>query len=298
MSAASVPNAAPCLVTVPFALSKNADPTGRSSGAGAEEDAVLVEGKVAIVSGVGPGLGQAIAHALAREGAQVVLAARTEPYLREVAAEINSLGGTALAVATDITDREQCERLAATAAEELGGVDVLVNSAFVYDPLLPFEAVNLDEWRRAYEINVFGSLQVTQAALPHLKERGGGSIVFINTMSARKVRGEDGGYASSKGALLVAAQTLSKELGPHRIRVNSVLPGWMWGPPVQQYLARQVEERRVPFEELVGEITARIPLGEIPPQEDVANAVVFFASDLSRFVTGQTLDVNGGEWCA
>jgi NAD(P)-dependent dehydrogenase (short-subunit alcohol dehydrogenase family) len=259
---------------------------------------VLVEGKVAIVSGVGPGLGQAIANALAREGAQVVLAARTEAYLDEVAAGIRDAGGTALVVPTDITDREQCDRLAATAAAELGGVDVLVNGAFVYDPLLPFEAVDLAEWRRAYEINVWGSLEVTQATLPYLKKRGGGSIVFINTMSARKVRGEDGGYASSKGALLVVAQTLSKELGPHRIRVNSVLPGWMWGPPVQQYLARQAEQRQVPFEEVVGEITARIPLGEIPPQDDVANAVVFFASDLARSVTGQTLDVNGGEWCA
>lgn len=259
---------------------------------------MLVEGKVAIVSGVGPGLGQAIAHALAREGARVALAARTGAYLEEVAAEIEAGGGTALAVPTDITDRAQCDRLVARVGAELGGVDVLVNSAFVYDRLLPFEAVDLDEWRRAYEVNVFGSLELTQATIPSLKRRGAGSIVFINTMSARKVRGEDGGYASSKGALLVLARTLSKELGPYQVRVNSVLPGWMWGPPVQQYLARQAEQRQVPFEEVVAEITANIPLGAIPPQEDVANAVVFFASDLSRFVTGQTLDVNGGEWCA
>ena len=259
---------------------------------------MLVQDKVAIVSGVGPGLGQAIAHALAREGARVVLAARTESYLQEVAAEIESAGGTALVVPTDVTDRDQCDRLAATTVAELGGVDVLVNSAFVYDPLLAFETVDLDEWRRAYEVNVFGSLELTQATVPYLRKRGGGSIVFINSMSARKVRGEDGGYASSKGALLVLARTLSKELGPHGIRVNSVLPGWMWGPPVQQYLARQAQQRQVPVEEVVAEVTANIPLGTIPPQEDVANAVVFFASDLARFVTGQTLDVNGGEWCA
>ena len=259
---------------------------------------MLVQDKVAIVSGVGPGLGQAIAHALVREGARVVLAARTESYLQEVAAEIESAGGTALVVPTDVTDRDQCDRLAATTVGELGGVDVLVNSAFVYDPLLAFETVDLDDWRRAYEVNVFGSLELTQATVPYLRKRGGGSIVFINSMSARKVRGEDGGYASSKGALLVLARTLSKELGPHGIRVNSVLPGWMWGPPVQQYLARQAQQRQVPFEEVVAEVTANIPLGTIPPQEDVANAVVFFASDLARYVTGQTLDVNGGEWCA
>ena len=115
-------------------------------------------------------------------------------------------------------------------------------------------------------------------------------------MSARKIRSEDGGYASSKGALLTAAQTLAKELGPDRIRVNSVVPGWMWGPPVQTYVSWKSRERGMPEEEFVAEIVANIPLGEIPPQEDVADAVVFFASDLARSVTGQTLDVNGGEW--
>ena len=257
---------------------------------------VLVEGKVAIVSGIGPGLGQATAHALAREGAQVVLAARTETYLKEVAAEIEAGGGTALTVPTDITDPDACARLAATAAAELGGVDVLVNSAFLYQPLERFEDANLDFWREVHEVNLWGSLRLTQATIPFLRERGGGSIVFVNSMSARKIRSEDGGYASSKGALLTAAQTLAKELGPDRIRVNSVVPGWMWGPPVQTYVSWQAEERGISPEEFVAEIVANIPLGEIPPQEDVANAVAFLASDLARSVTGQTLDVNGGEW--
>jgi NAD(P)-dependent dehydrogenase (short-subunit alcohol dehydrogenase family) len=259
---------------------------------------VLVEGKVAIVSGVGPGLGQATAHALAREGARVVLAARTEAYLKEVAAEIEAGGGTALTVPTDITDRDACARLVAAAVSELGGVDVLVNSAFLYQPLERFEDANLDFWREVHDVNLWGSLRLTQATIPSLKDRGGGSIVFVNSMSARKIRSEDGGYASSKGALLTAAQTLAKELGPHRIRVNSVVPGWMWGPPVQAYVAWKSQERGMSEDEFVAEIVANIPLGEIPPQEEVANAVVFFASDRARCVTGQTLDVNGGEWFA
>jgi NAD(P)-dependent dehydrogenase (short-subunit alcohol dehydrogenase family) len=257
---------------------------------------VLLDGKVAIVSGVGPGLGHATARALAREGARVALAARTESFLNDVAAEIEAGGGAALAVPTDITDAAQCARLADTAADELGGLDILVNSAFRMDPYLPFDQVDLSRWRKVYDVNVFGSLQLTQAAVPHLRTRGGGSIVFVSSMSARKIRSAEGGYASSKGALLTAAQVLAKELGPDGIRVNSVVPGWIWGPPVQQYVDWEVQRRGVSADDVVAEITAAIPLGEIPPQDDIANAVVFFASGLSRCITGQALDVNGGEW--
>ena len=256
----------------------------------------LLDGKNAIVSGIGPGLGQAIAHAFAREGATVVLSARTESYLQEVAREIEEAGGRAIPVPTNIVDEEQCRRLVDTAVAELGGVDVLVNSAFRMDPMQPFDAVDLSLWRKVFDVNVFGSLQLTQAAVPALKERGAASIVFVNSMSARKIRGAEGGYASSKGALLVAARTLAKELGPDGIRVNTVVPGWIWGPPVQLYVDWQVQERGLSPDEVVAEITDAIPLGAIPPQDDVANAVVFFASDLARCITGQSLGVNGGEW--
>jgi NAD(P)-dependent dehydrogenase (short-subunit alcohol dehydrogenase family) len=132
--------------------------------------------------------------------------------------------------------------------------------------------------------------------VPHLKGRGGGSIVFVNSMESRKIRAGSGDYASSKGALLTATRVLATELGEHRIRVNSVVPGWMWGPNVQVYVEWQSTERGVTPDEIVAEITEQIPLGTIPPSEDVAEAIVFFASDMSRSVTGQSLGVNGGEW--
>jgi NAD(P)-dependent dehydrogenase (short-subunit alcohol dehydrogenase family) len=256
----------------------------------------LLDGKVAIVSGVGPGLGQAIARAFAREGAAVALAARTEEYLEEVAGEIEADGGRALPVPTNLVDADQCARLVGVTARELGGIDVLVNSAFRMDPFQPFAEVDLVRWRKVFDVNVFGSLQLTQAAVPALKGRGGGSIVFVASMSARKVRAAEGGYAASKGALLTAVKSLALELGPDQIRVNSVVPGWIWGPPVQHYVEWQVRERGLTPDEIIGEITAQIPLGAIPPQDDVANAIVFFASDLARWITGQALDVNGGEF--
>jgi NAD(P)-dependent dehydrogenase (short-subunit alcohol dehydrogenase family) len=256
---------------------------------------MLLNDKVGIVSGVGPGLGRQIALAFAREGAAVVLGARTGSYLETVRAEIEALSGRAAVAATDITDATQCERLVDTARDAFGRVDVLVHNAFAPDVFQPFETVDIDAWRHIMDVNLFGSLQLTKAAIPTMKAEGSGSIVFVNSMIVRKILPLQGGYATSKGALLTAAQVLAKELGPHHIRVNSIVPGWMWGPSVQGYFRMMETQTGRPSQDQYDEIAAQIPLGEIPPDEDCANAAVFFASDLSAVVTGQALDVNGGE---
>jgi NAD(P)-dependent dehydrogenase (short-subunit alcohol dehydrogenase family) len=257
---------------------------------------MLLKDKVAIVSGVGPGLGRATALALAREGAAVGLAARTEERVRSVADEIEAMGGRAIPLATNIVDADDCARAVAKTVEAFGGLDILVNSAFRGDGGASFADADLAKWRKVFEVNVWGSLQLTQAAVPALKQRGGGSVVFVNSMSARKIRPNEGSYASSKGALLVAVRSLATELGADGIRVNSVIPGWIWGPNVQLYVDWQISERGVTQEEVIAEITEAIPLGFIPPQEDIAEAILFFASDMSRVITGQSLDVNGGEY--
>jgi len=263
---------------------------------------MLLEGKVAIVSGVGPGLGQANARALAREGATVVLAARNADYLATVQAEIEADGGRAAAVPTNLVDQEQVGALVARTLAEYGQLDILVNNAFRMDTFQPFEAVDLAKWRKIFEVNVWGALGLTQACLPHLKDsaaqRGDASIVFIISMSMRKIRELEGGYSSSKAAVQTAAKTMAVELGPVGVRVNCVAPGWIGGPNVETFIRMDSEARNVSPDVVRGEIEARIPLGLIPPQDDIANAVVFFASPWSRVITGQTLDVNGGEWLA
>jgi NAD(P)-dependent dehydrogenase (short-subunit alcohol dehydrogenase family) len=255
---------------------------------------VLLEGKVVIVSGVGPGLGREIAVALAREGAAVVMGARTEPYLEEVASDIERSGGRVRYARTDITDVDQCQGLVASALRAFGRVDCLVNNAFRFDAFQAFEDVDLAEWRRIFDVNVFGSLQLTKQVVPPMKAQGGGSIVFINSMIIRKILPRQGGYAASKAALMTAAQVLAKELGPYHIRVNSVVPGWMWGPSVEGWFQARAA-RGVSVQEQYDAIARDIPLGIIPTDDDCAKAVVFFASDLSAVVTGQSLDVNGGE---
>jgi NAD(P)-dependent dehydrogenase (short-subunit alcohol dehydrogenase family) len=256
---------------------------------------MLLEGKHAIVTGVGPGLGRAAALALAREGASVALVARNEERLAAIAAEIADAGGRALAVPGNVTKPEDCARIAETAAAELGGIDVLVNSAFRGDVFQPFADVDLAQWRKIFDVNLWGALQLTQACVPALRAGGGGSVVMVASMSARKIRPNEAGYAASKGALLTATKSLAQELGPDGIRVNAVVPGWIWGPNVQLYVDWQANDRGIAAEEVIAEITAAIPLGEIPPQEDIAEAIVFFASPMARVITGQALDVNGGE---
>src|SRR5436190_9498449 len=153
---------------------------------------MLLEGKVAIVSGVGPGLGQANARALAREGATVVFAARNADYLAEVQAGIEADGGRALAVPTNLVEPEQVAALVTRTIDTYSRLDILVNNAFRMDVMQPFDAVELVKWRKIFEVNVWGALGLTQACVPHLvksaAEHGDASIVFIISMSMRKIR--------------------------------------------------------------------------------------------------------------
>lgn len=256
----------------------------------------LVDGQVAVVTGVGPGLGRAGAVALAREGAAVVLVARSADRLDAIAAEIADAGGRALAVPGSVTHPEDCERIAAAALDEFGAIDVVVNSAFRGDTFQAVADADLDVWRKIFEVNFYGAVNMTRACLPALRARGGGSIVMIASQSARKIRANEAGYAASKSALITLTRSLATELAADRIRVNAVVPGWIWGPNVQMYIDWQTSSRGISRDQVIAEITREIPLGEITPQEDIAESIVFFASPMARMITGQTLDVNGGEY--
>ncbi len=182
-----------------------------------------------------------------------------------------------------------------TAADRFGGVDAVVQVAAFETITSTMEQTTPDEWRQSFDTNVVGSVQVARAATPHLKARGGGSIVFIGTQAMWLPQMPQLAYGASKGALLSAMYYLVQELGPAKIRVNMVVPTWMWGPPVQMYVKFQAQSRGVEENDIVREITANMPLGEIPADEDVAEAVIFLCSDRARMITGQTLTVNAGE---
>ena len=257
---------------------------------------MLLRDRIGIVSGIGPGVGRCVALAFAREGADVVLAARTAAGLETVAAEIRALGRRALCVPTDIAQPADCERLVARALEEFGRVDVLVNNAFLTHPWGAIETADFDAWRRIFDVNLFGSLRLSQLVLPAMRQQGGGSIVMVNTMSTRIIEPNVGGYASSKAALMTATQTLAKEVGKDHVRVNSIVPGYIWSDKLEAYFRHLAKEQGRTYEQVFEEIAGRTALHHIPDSAEVADAVLFFASDLSRAITGQALDVNGGHY--
>jgi len=259
---------------------------------------VLLKDRVCVVAGVGSGLGREVAVALAAQGASVVMGARTEDYLRQVEAEITDTGGSARAVVTNVVDPDQCRWLVSTAVDGFGRVDALVNCAYRPDVFQTFEEVDLDRWRKIMDVNLFGALHLAKAVIEPMKRQGDGSIVFVSSMVTRRPPPLQGGYATSKGALNTAAWALAGELGAYGIRVNTVLPGWMWGPNVELFVTMTAQQRGVDEQVVIDEITANMPLGRIPTDGDVAGAAVYLASDLSRGMTGQTIDVNGGEFFA
>jgi NAD(P)-dependent dehydrogenase (short-subunit alcohol dehydrogenase family) len=257
---------------------------------------MLLENRVAIVSGIGPGMGRDIAVACARQGAHVVLAARSASPLDAVAADVRALGRKALGVPTDIAKADDCTRLVDAAHAEFGRIDILVNNAFKGGVEPEIEAAGMDYWHQVFDVNVFGAMHLSQLVIPHMKARGGGSIVFINSMSMRIIEPAMGAYAASKGALMIAAQTLAREVGKYKIRVNSVVPGYIWSDKLAGYFRYLAKQQNRTYEDVHADITGRTALRHIPTSEEIADAVVFFASDLSRAVTGQALDVNGGHF--
>jgi len=256
---------------------------------------VILEDKVVVVSGVGPGLGREIAAAALRDGARVVIGARSAEKLERAAAELDPTGVRVAAQPTDITKPDDCALLAQTAVDRFGRLDAVVQVAAFETAASELGNTPEKVWSSSFETNVVGTTHVVRAAAPLLKAQGGGAIVLIGTQSMWLPQLPQLAYASSKGALLSAMYYIAKELGPDKIRVNMVVPTWMWGPPVQMYAKWQAAERKISEEEVVAEITANMPLGEIPADDDVAEAVLFFCSDRSRMITGQSLMVNAGE---
>ncbi|MER5577979.1 SDR family oxidoreductase [Streptomyces massasporeus] len=256
----------------------------------------LLAGKTVVVSGVGAGLGRQVAAAVVRDGGRAVLGARTEASLAKTAAEIDPGGELTAYRSTDIRDEAQCEALAGVARERFGGIDAVVHVAALDGYFGGLEDADFESWRSVLDVNLLGTLRMTRACLPSLKEAGG-SVVFIGTQSAVAAPSQvrQAAYAASKGALTSAMYSLARELGPHRIRVNTVLPGWMWGPPVQAYVQFAAQSEGVEEATVQERLTGRMALPELATDADVADAAVFLASDRARSITGQSLLVNAGE---
>jgi NAD(P)-dependent dehydrogenase (short-subunit alcohol dehydrogenase family) len=215
--------------------------------------------------------------------------------LEKTAKELDPSGKRVAWSRTDITKPEDCAKLAAVGRERFGQIDGLVQvaayEASMGDPL----TMDLESWRRCFETNVLGSMELVRGIAPGMKETGGGSIVLIGSQSMFLPLMPQAGYAASKGALLSAMYYLAKDLGPDQIRVNMVVPSWMWGPPVQGLIKYRAKTEGRTEAEVLADITDTIPLRRMAADEDVAEMVIFLCSDRAQCITGQNILVNAGE---
>ena len=257
---------------------------------------MLLKDRVVIITGVGPGMGRKLALLAAREGAKVAVSARSESFVREVVAEIEAAGGSAIGVPTDVAEAAQCYRLAAATLEAFGRIDGLVNSAYRHRDFIAFEDGDIAEWQANMNVTLFGALRMAQAVIPAMKRQGGGAIVNIGTKSATKAVIGHGDYGTAKAAMGAATRQLATELGKYGIRVNIARMGWMWGAPVEGALRQRAAIQGITLEQMIANVASGIPLGRIPTDEECARTVIFLLSDYAAVVTGAALDVNGGEF--
>ena len=244
-----------------------------------------LDGKVAIVTGASKGIGAGIAKQLAAEGAAVVVNyASSKSEADKVVDEIAKGGGKAVAIQGSVAKKADVEKLFAGAGKAFGKIDILINNAGVYE-FMPVEEVTEPQFHRMFDTNVLGIILATQEALKHFNSNGG-SIINISSLASSLTPPTGVVYNATKGAVDAVTRTLAKELGPRKIRVNSINPGMVITEGVVSAGFDKGDFRQT-FE-------SQTPLGRIGQPDDIAPAAVFFASDDSKWITGETLIIAGG----
>ena len=256
---------------------------------------MLLEAKVAVITGGGRGIGRAIALKFAAEGAAVVLAARTKKEIDSVAMEVRDAGGRATSVAADVADEQQCERLIQTAMAEFGRVDILVNNAGEYGPVKPVQEITPTEWDRVVAVHLRGAYLLTRLVLPSMYERGSGAILNISSLSAKSAFAWGSPYAAAKAGMLGLTRVVAAEAARKGVRVNAICPGPVTETRMSKDLGHVLAERLgVSEEDQLKGFLNTILQGRGQTANEVAAAALFLCSNQSSAITGQSLNVDGG----
>lgn len=252
-----------------------------------------LKGKVAVITGGSQGIGRATAIAFAREGAKVAICARGEEALSATAAAIGDAGGEVLAERADVTAPADIERFVAGAAERLGGIDILVNNAVSF-AVAGFGELPDEAWQHHFDVKLMGYVRCTRAALPHLRRAGGGRIINVAGIAARHVTGPGMTAGAINAAIVNFSKSLADQVAADGILVNAVHPGATRTHRHDLIVERLMRDHGITAGEAEQRAVAAIPIGRLIEPEDVANLIVFLASDCAGAITGQTIGVEGG----
>ncbi|MBI4638613.1 MAG: SDR family oxidoreductase [Candidatus Rokubacteria bacterium] len=255
----------------------------------------LLDGRVAIITGASKGIGRALSHRFAREGASVVCAARSGDLVRETAAQIHAGGGRAIAVVCDAAREESVRALVAAGVEAFGKLDTLVNNAGDGGPTRPIQDYTLEDWFDTLNSCLTSSYLCTRFAVPEMLRAGGGAIVNVSSMAGRRGLAYRVGYCSAKAGQVGMTYGLALELAPHGIRVNAIAPGAVEGDRIDRVIAGQAEARGISVAEMRRSLVERAPLGRMSSAEDIAALAAFLCSDQARNISGQCVAVTAGE---
>lgn len=248
-----------------------------------------VANKVAIITGVGAGIGEAIAIRFAEEGARLVLNDISEPAGQAAVKKIRDMGAEAVLAVADISQETGARAISETAVKSFGGIDILVNNAADFTQK-SVEQADVSDWQKVLGVNVIGTALVSKHAIPHMKVRGGGSIVNLASMSAVIAQPEFATYNASKGAILTMTKCMALDLAPFKIRVNSICPGCI----LTSASYREIERLGLTFEQWRDRVAPLHMLNRLGEPREVANAALFLASDEASFITSAHLMVDGG----
>jgi 3-oxoacyl-[acyl-carrier protein] reductase len=248
-----------------------------------------LQGKVAVITGGSQGIGRATALRLAAEGARIVVCARGRTLLDQTADAIHAAGCAVHTVAADVSDAEDCVRVVSEAVAAFGGIDILVNNAGTASTG-EFESLTDLTWQDDFDLKLFGAIRLIRLVAPRLRARGGGRIVNVTNIGAKQPAAGSMPTTVTRAAGLPMTKALSKEYAPHGILVNAVCIGLVRAGQHERSAARQ----GVDLEEFYRDMAKHVPLGRVGRAEEAANVIAFLASEAASYVTGTSINIDGG----
>ena len=253
-----------------------------------------LDGKVAIVTGGGGGIGRVIALRFAREGAAVVVAGPTEEKIRSVEKEIRDQNGSVLAVQMDVASEPDVERMVGVTISTFGRVDILVNNAGIAGPTALVPNVSLEDWDRTFAVNLTGAFLCAKHVMPYLIEQRSGSILNITSIAGLQAYAYRSPYCASKWGMIGLTQTLAQEGGQYGITANAIAPGPVRGPRIERVIRNRAEEMKLPYEEVVKQYVEPTALKRMVEEEDIAAMALFLSCEEGANITGQTINISAG----